>query len=193
MSLCMMSPCVPLWSAQELEKIASKRGINSMIVKDILQGMADDDLIHAEKVGISTYYWCFPSEAGVRARNLVSQLERELEQVKGEKTKVDCELCTRQALVHDCEERPGLVEELSRVKSELDALQARMAKFADCDPEAYVLMKEAVPKSKEAVNRWVENIWALEGWMKKKFEGRGKEIDQCFKQCGVTDDLDTLP
>ena len=193
MSLCMMSPCIPLWSAQELEKIASKRGINSMIVKDILQGMADDDLIHAEKVGISTYYWCFPSEAGVRARNLVSQLERELEQVKGEKTKVDCELCTRQALVHDCEERPGLVEELSRVKSELDALQARMAKFADCDPEAYVLMKEAVPKSKEAVNRWVENIWALEGWMKKKFEGRGKEIDQFFKQCGVTDDLDTLP
>ena len=84
MSLCMMSPCVPLWSAQELEKIASKRGINSMIVKDILQGMADDDLIHAEKVGISTYYWCFPSEAGVRARNLVSQLERELEQVKGD-------------------------------------------------------------------------------------------------------------
>ena len=77
--------------------------------KDILQGMADDDLIHAEKVGIS-YYWCFPSEAGVGARNLVSQLEQELEQVKGEKAKVDCELCTRQALVHDCEERPGLVE-----------------------------------------------------------------------------------
>ena len=50
-----------------------------------------------------------------------------------------------------------------------------------------------MPKSKEAVNRWVENIWALEGWMKKSSRGRGKEIDQFFKQCGVTDDLDTLP
>ena len=39
-----------VFQLKELEKIASKKGINSMVVKDILQGMADDDIIHAEKV-----------------------------------------------------------------------------------------------------------------------------------------------
>ncbi len=39
-----------VFQLKELEKIASKKGINSMVVKDLLQGMADDDMIHAEKV-----------------------------------------------------------------------------------------------------------------------------------------------
>ena len=102
---------------QELEKIASKRGINSMIVKDLLQGMADDDLIHAEKVGISTYYWNFPSEAGIKVQNLVNSLESDLGKLRAEKTKLDCELATRQALVYESEERPKLAEAYKKYKS----------------------------------------------------------------------------
>ncbi|QDZ24295.1 meiotic nuclear division protein [Chloropicon primus] len=182
-----------VFALKELEKIASKRGINSMVVKDLLQGMADDDLIHAEKVGISTYYWMFPSEAGLKISNLISSLESDLKALTSEKTKLDCELATRQALVYESEERPALLKKLKLVKEERGEVEKELGKFADCDHEVYLQMKGGLSASKDAANRWVDNIWSLEGWMKKKFEGRGKDIDAFFKSKGVTEDLDTIP
>ena len=68
-----------------------------------------------------------------------------------------------------------------------------MAKFADCDPDVFREMTKGVAQSKESANRWVDNIWALEGWMRKKFQGREQDIKQFFKSKGVTEDLDNIP
>jgi hypothetical protein len=32
------------------------------------QTLIDDNLVHCEKIGISNYYWAFPSEASVKVR-----------------------------------------------------------------------------------------------------------------------------
>ncbi len=56
-------------------------------------------------MGISTYYWMFPSEAGVRMKNLVASLEGELSQAKKQKTELDCELATKQALLCESDDR----------------------------------------------------------------------------------------
>ena len=183
----------PTARSQELEKIASKQGLNSMIVKDLLQGMADDDLIHLEKVGISTYYWQFPSEAGVKLKNSISSLEATLKSLEAEKTKADCELASLQSLLCDSDEREGLVKRLKHLEEENGDLDKQLEKFSDCDPDVYREMKAGLATSKEAANRWVENIWNMESWMKKKFQGREADIKQFFKQNGVTDDLDTIP
>ena len=178
---------------QELEKIASKRGINSMVVKDLLQGMADDDMIHAEKVGVSTYYWMFPSEAGVKITNTVAALEADLKRLEAEKMKLDCEIATKQALLFESDQREGLLKSLAKAQEETGELEQRMAKFADCDPDVFREMAKGVAQSKESANRWVDNIWALEGWMRKKFQGREQDIKQFFKSKGVTEDLDNIP
>ncbi len=34
----------------------------------IAQSLVDDNLVHMEKIGISNYYWAFPSEASVMVR-----------------------------------------------------------------------------------------------------------------------------
>mmetsp|Transcript_13213 Transcript_13213/g.30049 ORF Transcript_13213/g.30049 Transcript_13213/m.30049 type:complete len:208 (-) Transcript_13213:450-1073(-) len=182
-----------VFQLKELEKIASKKGINSMVVKDILQGMADDDMIHAEKVGISTYYWIFPSEAGVRLNNLLASLEGELAQAKKAKTQLDCDLATKQALLCESDDRGSLLENLKRLEEEDAGLEAQLAKFADCDPDVYRQMKKGLASSKDSANRWVENLWNLQSWMKKKYPGHDKDMKLLFKQHGVADDLDTIP
>lgn len=49
------------FTLKEIEKIAPKeKGIVVQSVKDILQALVDDDLIRAEKIGTSIYYWKFP-------------------------------------------------------------------------------------------------------------------------------------
>jgi hypothetical protein len=34
----------------------------SMAIKDVLQSLVDDNMVHAERIGSSNYYWAFPSE-----------------------------------------------------------------------------------------------------------------------------------
>ena len=34
-------------------------------VKEIVQSLVDDRLVQCEKIGLSNYYWCFPSSATV--------------------------------------------------------------------------------------------------------------------------------
>ena len=36
--------------------------------------------------------------------------------------------------------------------------------------------------SRDGANRWVDNIFSMQGWMKKKFVGMEKQINQLFVQ-----------
>ena len=44
------------------KRCAKEKGITPMAIKDILQELVDDGLVHGEKIGTSNYYWAFPSE-----------------------------------------------------------------------------------------------------------------------------------
>jgi hypothetical protein len=35
-----------------------------------------------------------------------------------------------------------------------------------------------------------DNLWALQSWCKKRFEGMDSNLDSFFKENGLTDDLD---
>lgn len=43
---------------QDVEKLASKKGVVLQSIKEVLQSLVDDDLVHAEKIGASNYFWC---------------------------------------------------------------------------------------------------------------------------------------
>ena len=34
----------------------------------------------------------------------------------------------------------------------------------------------------DAANRWLDNLEALRGWLRKRFEGKGPEIDELFRE-----------
>lgn len=42
---------------QDIEKLAPKRGVVLQAVKEVLQGLVDEDLVHCEKIGISNFFW----------------------------------------------------------------------------------------------------------------------------------------
>ena len=90
------------------------------------------------------------------------------------------------------DQRQHLMEKLKKAQKEDEKLTKQLEKFCDCDPEVFGQMAEGLQVSKDSANRWIENIWILEGWMKKKFVGHEQDIKQLFKQKGVTDDLDTI-
>ena len=52
-----------VFQLKDIEKRCSKeKGITLQTVKEILDGLVDDGLVDAEKVGTSNYFWAFPSK-----------------------------------------------------------------------------------------------------------------------------------
>ena len=48
---------------KDLEKSLPKaKGITPMSIKDVIQTLVDDDRLMTEKVGSSSFYWCFDSQ-----------------------------------------------------------------------------------------------------------------------------------
>jgi len=47
---------------KEIEKLAHKKGIHPMIVKEVLDSLIADYLVDMEKVGASSYYLALPSK-----------------------------------------------------------------------------------------------------------------------------------
>ena len=45
-------------AAQDMEKLAAKQGVVLQTVKDVVDSLVNDDLIHEDRIGISKYYWC---------------------------------------------------------------------------------------------------------------------------------------
>ena len=59
-----------------------KQGIVTQSIKEVLQELVDDNLVHLEKIGIANYYWSFPSEATAIKTKIVKQLDESLSNKK---------------------------------------------------------------------------------------------------------------
>jgi DNA-binding transcriptional regulator YhcF (GntR family) len=46
-----------LMSLQDVEKLASKKGVVLQTIKEVLQSLVDDGMVHQDKIGSSNYFW----------------------------------------------------------------------------------------------------------------------------------------
>jgi hypothetical protein len=77
------------FTLKQLEKMGGKAGVTSMSVKDVLQSLVDDNLVQLEKIGITNYYWSFPSKAVVTLRNKIESVEAENSRLVNEAKQLD--------------------------------------------------------------------------------------------------------
>lgn len=177
---------------KDIEKLSVKKGIVLQSVKDVLQSLVDDDLVHQERIGASNFFWSFPSEAAVKIQSELTKQEGLLQQLK--KQRHDLEEKTEAAQVgrENSDERTQLLKERQELQSQLAAQQEQLAAYADNDPEKFEAMRNAAEIARDASNRWLDNLYALKSWAKKRFEGNEHAVDEFFQQCGMTDSMDYL-
>eukprot|EP00088_Acartia_fossae_P041433 TRINITY_DN43350_c0_g1_i1.p1 TRINITY_DN43350_c0_g1~~TRINITY_DN43350_c0_g1_i1.p1 ORF type:complete len:208 (+),score=54.47 TRINITY_DN43350_c0_g1_i1:52-675(+) len=176
---------------KDLEKIAPKmKGITSMSVKDVVTSLVDDNMVDTDKIGTSVYFWAFPSKAAVNRKRKLDTLQEQISQVEKKvklaESNVKEAVCGRE----DTEDRSNLLTRLSEEERENAELLDKLKRYADNDPAA---LKELELSSKlgiEAANRWTDNIFSLQDWVKKKFPNIG--VDVFNKQFGIPEELDYI-
>ena len=118
------------WLLKDVEKAAAKRGVVFQAVKDVVQSLIDDSLVHVDKIGTSNWYWSFPGEASAKLRHEVGSMDAQIAALEAECAQLDERLEKAAAEFPQTEERQmaevmlqSATEENDRLKKELVFLQ----------------------------------------------------------------------
>ncbi|GMH32743.1 hypothetical protein BSKO_00577 [Bryopsis sp. KO-2023] len=190
--LDMFHDTADVYVLKEVEKLGAKKGITLQTVKEVLQSLVDDDLVHQEKIGASNYFWAFPSEEAVRLSNDLRTVEGQLGDIDARTRRAKEALTQEKKGKENSKERTEKLRELEEQKQTLGKLEKDVAQYAENDPETVKAMVEACGVAKDAANRWLDNLYGVESWAKKQFQGREDELKKFFQSCGMSDDMDYL-
>ena len=86
------------------------------------------------------------------------------------------------------DDRSTILEELATLEAKKNDLKIKTQKYEGCDPEIFEQVKKETTVSKEAVNRWTDNIFSIQSWIGKTFPA--VNMNDMNKQFGIPDDLD---
>ena len=67
------------------------------------------------------------------------------------------------------ESRTKLLSDIDMEKEKAAKLKARLQEFADNDPAVLEDMAKEAATALEAANRWTDNIFSIQSWIRKKF------------------------
>lgn len=130
---------------KELEKIAPKeKGIVVGSVKETLQHLVDNQLVDTDKIGLSVYYWAFPSKAINGRKRKITDLEREVVEAKKKLKKATCEAAAADDKSEDQEKLKGLLENLTDLQIERDEILNAVKKYRDNDPKVVAMKQERI-------------------------------------------------
>lgn len=178
------------WLLKDMEKAAAQKGVVFQAVKDVVQSLVDDDMVHVDKVGTSNWYWAFPGEQAQKLQNQQERLEGEVKRAREELADIEGKVAKAKAEHPETEEfamaqvmMTSAIEANQKVKAELEELQSG-------DSVVLETMKKGIPAAMEAANRWTDNTFILKSWVEKKM-GNKEDTKQFFKtQAGIN--LDTF-
>ena len=98
-------------------------------VKEVVQSLADDNMINAEKIGVSNYYWMFPSQALKSKESKLAALSEEAEQLASKLQGIQSEIEQEN---NDREENtPEAVERYLALKTLLSEQEEQFKKFKE--------------------------------------------------------------
>ncbi|PIA13135.1 meiotic nuclear division protein 1 [Coemansia reversa NRRL 1564] len=175
---------------KELERIGPKqKGIVSQSVKDVVQSLVDDGMCHCEKIGSSNFFWSFPSEVAVKRANKRAELEKELAQMQAKNKELTDSIGEALLGREQTDERANLLEELSETETSFKEQQVELQNFKECDPVLMNQKREEAQTARDAANRWTDNIFIMQSWVRDKFN---MDMDQFNKHFEIPSDFDNV-
>ena len=168
-----------------LNIILNVKGITLNTCKSTLDALVDDGLVDTEKIGTSVYFWALASKALATKQKQINQIQSDLQQAEIKNNQLKEHLQTVQSQQssqeNNEEKRNELLTNISELSEAKQRLMAELKAYEANDPSIVNQMRDDIAMSKVAVNRWVENIFSLKGWLKNKFRCEESMLDKQFE------------
>ena len=127
-------------------------------------------------------------------QNLVNNITKQIEEATAKKAeyveKIEEAKASRAADVTGGDDRDKLQEMYKELKLKNQELKKEMKQYERCDPDQIAKVKTETEIAKAACNRWVDNCFEIESWMKKN--NQSITSDQMMEAFPVLNDLDYI-
>lgn len=167
---------------KELEKLIPKKcGISSMLVKDLVQQMIDEDgIVSVEKCGNINIYWCFKNQITQRIYDNCHKILQQCQDAKTciEDTKSKLDAATTNERSRSFRNKEGISfsrsEELVRYKEleeHLKFLQSQYDQISQSrwDHEKIRRKRQEIRDKKEKLDKTTDNVETLLEYLCKRF------------------------
>ncbi|CAO3615469.1 unnamed protein product [Cunninghamella blakesleeana] len=178
-----------VFQLKELEKLGPKKGIALQSVKEVVQSLIDDNLIMTEKIGISNYYWSFPSAAIQSKKNMIETIQKQLDQGQSTIDQLMNNINNEKIGREPSDERTILINQLNEVIEEQKQLSAQLKQYQNPDTILAQTKAKASKIAKDSANRWTENIWFIQSYCINKLHMDKNTFNQAFN---IGDDFDSM-
>jgi len=175
------------YAIQDIEKVASKRGVVLQTVKDIVLELVDDGDVLSDKIGVTTFYWSFPSEAVNKRKKDIEKYTEESKMLMRRREELEADLPDLQKGREQTPERAEKLARLETVRSEIGKMREELRQFAENDPAVVDAMEVDIKAATDAANRWTDNIFSLRSWAVGAMNVDKATFDQNF---GLPGDFD---
>eukprot|EP00892_Ulva_mutabilis_P004165 jgi/Ulvmu1/211/UM001_0215.1 len=181
-----------VYQLKEIEKEGPKRGVTAQSIKEVVQSLVDDNLVHQEKIGSGNFLWAFAAEATTKVQNEEVALTRIHDEAVKQREKLKAEIEVERSKQEDPAEHAAASDRLEQLRTQKEELQKELDELQTVDPERFKEMKAAAIICRDSANRWLDNVYSLQKWCKKKFSGRDDDIDKFFLENGLTSKVDYI-
>lgn len=177
------------FTLKELESIAPKRkGIVYKTVKEVLDSLVNDDLVRSEKLGVSNYFWSFPSQKIVAKKKLLDSLEKENASLIENLTNLN-EKIMKEEKLRESKERNELIDEFEKRKEEERNINEELKMYQKCDPVVFKEKNDQISELKKEINGFIDKIYELQSFCGNKF---GMDNSTFCENFNIPEDLDYI-
>ncbi|KAH9946967.1 meiotic nuclear division protein 1, partial [Amylocystis lapponica] len=178
------------YQLKELEKLGPKmKGIVSQSVKEVLQGLVDDGLVQADKIGSSNFFWSFPSQRGAMMQGRLAVAKESQAAHQTQLADIRTAIETEKAARPDSDDRTASLAKLVVVKKEIEELETELSAYGACDPVKVEEKKRAITLAQEAAVRWTDNYVLLLSHFTRQ---HGVDPTEIKKYLGVDDEYEDI-
>ncbi|KAH0577732.1 Meiotic nuclear division protein 1 [Spironucleus salmonicida] len=176
-----------VFSAATLDTVAKATKVSSMIIKNLVQSLADENLICTDKIGASTNYWQFSGTVQREIQSKNDKLRAQAEALQKEKDKLISEnqkLTDQNQLNGDL---GALITELKEIKSKHAKMSELQALYEKNSPDLYIKLLQCYKESLELINMETDNIFTLKRYLIQKLNMEKKQAEQLIRINGDFD------
>ncbi|ORD93792.1 MND1 [Enterospora canceri] len=173
---------------KELEKKIPKYcGISSMILKDLLSELINDNKINCEKAGSSNLYWRFMYQDHHRIQCNTEKLQDELAEMKSQNKEYKIRIEEMKGKREETEERIVLLEKYNKLKKQVTALEETKEKANRLSKKEFIKLRDDVNMFKDSINEVTDDIYTIQGYVCGRLPIERRDFNKNFN---ISDDMD---
>lgn len=175
---------------KDLEKVLpSVASVNGMQVKDYVQALHDDNMIHVEKIGSGNWYWSWAGEEKTQLEKTKAGLEADIAKIEANVKDMEAK---REVLVTESggvatpeeeRERQNLFERKSTLEPEVLGLRAEEAGRINGAMGGTDDKEKNIDLWTRETQMWTENIYMLEDYLRGLARGDRETVDAVLRVC----------